>query len=465
MSFVLSVLFEPFKKLCVILTVIVCCVSIINAVSYQVVLGVYADGNLVGYLETRKPMSSAQNSLESDLSSIVGADYKIDGEIEYSFLNVKSPKYLNDADCYRILYNIASKDLVSAYALYVDDNLVAASTSFDTLNTIVKGLNDDTSSTTLKNDIRIANQLCLRSQIMEDGEIADMLAVKVLEVGTPVSTLNVTDARVEVVQLTEQAKELDTLNSGIPRFSQGKNALSLEHTLADGTKITTDKNQLQSELNLVYVKTETEKEDIPYETTYVESEDYYIGTQLLKTSGREGSADVVYEVEYDKNGVISKKVISRTVTKEPVTEVMVIGTSAAPTLNPTGNFIWPTDYSGRVSSYYGGRQLFGAYDFHLGIDIINNYGNDIWAADSGIVTHAGYNNSYGYYVTVEHADGYSTLYAHMSKIYTEAGAEVKQGDVIGAIGKTGVATAYHLHFEIRIDGKTVNPLSYLPEIE
>ena len=301
---------------------------------------------------------------------------------------------------------------------------------------------------------------------MTEEQIAELLALEIAESAEPMAVSETDDInRVEVVEATDRAKELDTLNSGITRFSGGQNALAIPHTLSDGTKITTDKNELFDELELVYVKNETVTEAIPYETTYIESEDYYIGTQMLKTTGREGSAEVVYEIEYDKHGEISRTAISRTVTNEPVTEVMVIGTSKAPTVNPSGNFVWPTAVPKGISSYYGGRQLFGNYDFHLGVDILNSYGNDIRAADSGTVTYAGYNGSYGYYVTIEHADGYSTLYAHMSKLYTETGAEVKQGDVIGAIGKTGVATAYHLHFEVRIDGKTVNPLDYLPERE
>lgn len=457
--FIFSVMLEPVKKIGVVVTVVACAVFIVNASSYDVVLGVYTNGNLVGYLETRAPMSSAQSTLESDISAIVGADYSLDCDVDYSFINVKNPVLLNDADCYRILYNIASSDIVNAYALYVDGKIIAASNDFDTLNRLVRQL---TANGDLKNDIKISNQLCLKSSVMSDEKIAEMLKVSLLEEKTVTQSESGVN-RVEVVEKTGEQKELDTLNAGITRFSGGKNALSLSHTLADGTKITTDKNELLSELDLVYVKTETIVEPIPYETTYEESNDYYEGTKMLKITGREGSAEVVYEIEYNKDGELSRTEVSRNIIKEPVTEVMVVGTSPAPTKNPTGNFIWPTAVPKGISSYYGSRTLFGNYDFHLGVDILNSYGNDIWAADSGTVTYTGYNNSYGYHVIIQHADGYSTLYAHMSKIYTQNGAELKQGDVIGAIGKTGVATAYHLHFEIRIDGKTVNPIDYLPE--
>ena len=463
-GFILSVMLEPIKIVAVTATVAVCAGIIINATSYEVVLGVYANGSLVGYLDSKSPMTTALTALESDLSSLLGTDYTVDCDIEYSFINAKAPKLLNDADCYRILYNIASSDFVDAYALYIDGEHVASSSEFDTLNNILKQLTaSDATNSSIKNDIRVSNQLCLKSTIMSPEQIADILELEISEADVSAKAAEVESSkRVEVAEVVGNNDESAGLDVGIIRFSNGTSSLTLPHTLSDGTKITTNKDELLSELNLVYVKTETVTESIPYQTTYIESADYYVGTQMLKTSGREGSAEVTYEIEYNKDGELSRTAVSKNITKEPVTEVMVIGTSVAPTRNPTGSFIWPTDVPKGISSYYGGRKLFGNYDFHLGIDILNNYGNDIWAADSGVVTYAGYNGSYGYYVTIEHADGMSTLYAHMSKIYTETGAEVKQGDVIGAIGKTGVATAYHLHFEVRIDGKTVDPLDYLP---
>lgn len=466
-GFILSVMLRPIKVAAVAATVFVCAGIIINAASYDVVLGVYANGSLVGYLDSKSPMTTALTSLESDLSSLLDTDYTVDCDIEYSFINAKAPKLLNDADCYRILYNIASADFVDAYALYIDGEHVASSSDFDTLNNLLKKLTDcDEAKQSIKNDIRISNQLCLKSTIMSPEEIAGILELEISETNIPAPAVETESSqRVEAAEAADNNDEPGILDAGIIRFSNGTSQFTIPHTLSDGTKITTNKDELLSELNLVYVKTETVTESIPYDTTYIESADYYIGTQMLKTSGREGSAEVTYEIEYNKNGELSRTAVSKNVTKEPVTEVMVIGTSPAPTRNPTGTLIWPTDVPKGISSYYGGRKLFGNYDFHLGIDILNSYGNDIWAADSGVVTYAGYNSSYGYYVTIEHADGMSTLYAHMSKIYTEEGAKIKQGDVIGAIGKTGVATAYHLHFEVRIDGKTVDPLDYLPERE
>ncbi len=457
-GFILSLLKRPLKSFAVAMVVIVCGAFIVNAASYDVVLGVYTDGELVGYLNSKSPMSLAANAIQSDLTSLLGTEYKLKTKIEYSFVNVKSPKILKDSDCYRILYDIASVDLTDAYALYIDGKYIASTQNFDELNQLLKsvqGENDDKKS--IKNNISIVNQHALKSTVKTTQEIAELLHV---EVSVDFENEEINSSRVTAELLDE---DYSTLDVGIPRFTDGISKLTVPKTLSDGTKITTDKDELLHELNLVYVKEEIVNESIPFAITYVESDDYFAGTQILKTVGREGHVEITYEIEYDSNGVISKTETGRRVVSEPITEVIVLGTSAAPTKNPSGSFIWPTNAPVGVSSAYGGRMLFGSYDYHRGLDIPNWYGCDIWAADSGVVTYAGYNGSYGYYVVIDHGDGITTLYAHCSKLYAKAGDEVVQGDVIAAIGSTGVATADHLHFEIAIDGAIVNPADYLPE--
>lgn len=128
----------------------------------------------------------------------------------------------------------------------------------------------------------------------------------------------------------------------------------------------------------------------------------------------------------------------------------------------TGSYIWPCPSSTYVTSRYGYRThpIFGDERFHSGIDISANEGATIIAADSGTVSVATYDSSYGNYVTVYHSNGTYTLYAHMSSLAVSAGQTVSQGDTIGYAGSTGWATGPHLHFEIRSNGGTVDPLAY-----
>lgn len=128
-------------------------------------------------------------------------------------------------------------------------------------------------------------------------------------------------------------------------------------------------------------------------------------------------------------------------------------TPDAGTVTATGIFVWPT--SGRISQGYRW--------YHQGIDIANKEGPGILAADAGKVVAAGWPTGWGYgnRVTIDHGNGFQTLYAHLSKIYVQPGQSVNRGDLIGQMGSTGRATGVHLHFEIVKNGVKVNPLNYL----
>jgi murein DD-endopeptidase MepM/ murein hydrolase activator NlpD len=98
---------------------------------------------------------------------------------------------------------------------------------------------------------------------------------------------------------------------------------------------------------------------------------------------------------------------------------------------------------------------------HEGIDISAAKGTPILAAAKGTVTFSGWMSGYGNTVQIDHGHGYVTLYGHADKILVRRGQAVERGDVIGQVGKTGIATSPHLHYEIRIGGKAVNPMNYV----
>jgi len=123
------------------------------------------------------------------------------------------------------------------------------------------------------------------------------------------------------------------------------------------------------------------------------------------------------------------------------------------------NFIWPV--RGRVTSPFGPRVLNGRKEFHAGIDIGGPTGTNIVAAEGGRVSYAGYMRGYGNVIVLSHDGGYSTVYGHNSVNLVKKGQYVKKGSIIGKVGRTGNATGPHLHFETRLSGKPVNPLSYL----
>ncbi len=130
-----------------------------------------------------------------------------------------------------------------------------------------------------------------------------------------------------------------------------------------------------------------------------------------------------------------------------------------------GTMLWPVAISGTcITSSYGYREhpIQGITKKHTGIDIGNaTYGSPIVAAADGIVTYAGWLGGYGNCVMINHGNGLVTLYGHGQKVLTELHKEVKQGELIMEVGSTGNSTGPHLHFEVRVNGSSVQPLNYV----
>lgn len=132
-----------------------------------------------------------------------------------------------------------------------------------------------------------------------------------------------------------------------------------------------------------------------------------------------------------------------------------------------GEMMWPVPGYSKISSYYGWR--FNNTDFHTGIDITGSgvHGAPVVAANTGTIVHTnvcpynGYSYGYGTYIIVDHGGGITTLYAHLSAIDVKVGDIVVMGQQIGRVGNTGWSTGAHLHFEVRKNGDSVNPISYV----
>jgi len=134
------------------------------------------------------------------------------------------------------------------------------------------------------------------------------------------------------------------------------------------------------------------------------------------------------------------------------------GDSAAAAGAVYSGFMWPV--AGSINDYFGAPRGGGTY--HSGLDIGADSGTPIAAAAGGQVVLASSGYGYGNYVIVRHDNGYETLYAHLTEIYVVQGQWVAQGEAVGTVGSTGWATGPHLHFEVRVGGASVDPLSYLP---
>ncbi len=276
----------------------------------------------------------------------------------------------------------------------------------------------------------------------------EMHALKELLTDEKIAELGNTDS--EVIKVT--------INSSI----EGIPVENTENQPMGATEIAEKYRENGGKISFSVTVSEKETKYISFETVYNNSSAYYEGTKVVKTKGQNGEKEVTYEVTYTDDVESERKITDESVIKQPVNEVILLGTKKSTA--STGKYAWPLK-SVTITSSYGGRYLNGSYDFHLGVDLRASSGTSVYSADGGKVTYAGYMGSYGYLVKIQHDNGDMTYYAHLSKINVSVGSRVYKGQLIAKSGATGNVTGPHLHFELRKNSSTVNPVSYLPSLK
>jgi murein DD-endopeptidase MepM/ murein hydrolase activator NlpD len=132
---------------------------------------------------------------------------------------------------------------------------------------------------------------------------------------------------------------------------------------------------------------------------------------------------------------------------------------------PTSGQFWPVEgiITGRFGKWRGARHHHGHY--HVGVDIAAPFGTTVVAPMDGTVAFAGRKGGYGLTVVIDHGDGVATLYGHSSELMVSEGDTVKKGQAITKIGLSGHSTGPHLHYEVRMEGKPVNPLAWTERLQ
>jgi murein DD-endopeptidase MepM/ murein hydrolase activator NlpD len=215
-----------------------------------------------------------------------------------------------------------------------------------------------------------------------------------------------------------------------------------------------DLTVLQPTLSVKTVETFVETHEIQYETIYEQDDTMRKGQTKLIKPGEEGLKRVTFKLTKINSLIRSEELIEEQILEEPVAAIIKRGTKVV-LGQGTGNFRWPVS-GAKLTSGYG--QRWGK--MHQGIDLASS-NRAILAADNAKVTYSGWKAGYGYTVILDHLNGYTTLYGHMSKLSVKKGEIVEKGDRIGTMGSTGESTGIHLHFEIEKNGSVQNPIKYL----
>ena len=291
----------------------------------------------------------------------------------------------------------------------------------------------------------------LRMRAMQErGEISAWAVV--LQSETFADMLNC-HAMIEEIAKTDQ-RMMDEMRALAERVLSAKDALAEEKTqlelkkaeLADAED---DLSEMRAESDALLTQLISDKEKLIKECEEYEAQEAALSDQIAaleqeRTAALQREWEAAHPPQPDNNGGNS----------EP---------APIPSTGESFLFPLPAGAGTVLTSPYGYRThpITGNYTMHNGVDLAIGAGTPIYATKSGYVTTATYNYAYGYYVTINHMDGFSSLYGHMTNYIVSEGDYVERGQTIGYVGTTGYSTGNHLHFTIYYNGGTVNPMGYI----
>ncbi|MGL5979075.1 MAG: peptidoglycan DD-metalloendopeptidase family protein [Erysipelotrichaceae bacterium] len=300
--------------------------------------------------------------------------------------------------------------------------------------------------------------------ILESATVTKGLASASRILKTKEEALSYLSYGYDAVPTYYEVQEFDTVE-GIAWL----NSLTVEHLISiNADKIRSENQVLEVGMELdvsepdspITVQVEREKlvseKVYPPATQYVYDATVTEGVRNVIQTEKMGKKNVKYKETYINGELVSGEVISSLVIEAAQPEIISIGTKVIPNVG-SGSFRWPVD-NPRVTCGWG------CYYNHQAIDIqnaYNRYGN-IYASDRGVVTVNSYHPINGYWVEINHNNGYTTYYGHMNRPgFPPVGTTVAKGELIGQIGMTGLATGPHVHFEIRRNGVKLNPITFM----
>lgn len=412
---------------------------------------VKVDGQELGVVTDMEQFESIRDRVETRVSEILGREYTMSGHVSYSPRIVERKKVSSMAGFESYLFNQVDQ-VTRAYVLTVDGQDLSVQMDGQAVDELLQELkapyvNENTILAEFTVPVTLHSEYVGVNQV---GGGLDALAAKLRS--------NTQEAVIYTVQKGDTSgaiaqdhgmslSELMEMNPGVD-----KNKLMI------GQELTV--SQSVPYLGVRTVDRVSYQEAVEPPVEYVKDDTMYEGDSKVLDPGTEGLDQVSARITY-VNGVERERDITDTQHLTlPTTKVVAQGTKERPKTMAKGNFIWPV--RGIITSRYGGRSLFGSYNFHGGIDIAVPYGTSIKAADGGRVVTAEYHRSYGYYIVIDHENGKQTYYAHNSKLLVSVGERVYQGQTIAKAGSTGNSTGNHCHFEVRVNGQRQNPRNYLP---
>ncbi len=268
---------------------------------------------------------------------------------------------------------------------------------------------------------------------------------------------------------SSDTRRLQELSDAAQQVEDAQAELAGEKAELEGTRTELDSTQKEldakrQEADDLIVQLIAKGEELKLQQEDLEAEDEELLAQIAQKEQEYNEAKLEEWLAYMATYVPPTTVAPSVPISDPNGSNNSSGSSGSSDSSVTVGSSWlvPCSYK-KISSPFGFREspTSGASRYHQGVDLAANAGTPIVASRGGTVTIASYSNSAGYYVTINHGDGFSSIYMHMTNYVVSSGQKVNQGQTIGYVGSTGISTGNHLHFGIAQNGAYVNPCSYV----
>ena len=423
-------------------------IMIFSASYFGVGVEVFVNGESMGFAATRDEILQIVHNVELKTSDYLGHPYNLQSDIEYSLGYIQRDHMIDSDKLEQMLFDDIG-EISTQFVMLLDGQIIGANSSKTQLELLKQKLlaektpDDNTMKSSFLQNITIEEQLVSNAYIKPVAEIEAALRSTNREIVMyNVKSGDTVNKIAESYGITEQ--DVKNLN---PEISDMGIAVGQEIRVAAAVPLVS----VRSTRTVNYTET------IPYDVDVQYSDDMYKNQSKVVQKGISGEATITADVVYIDGVEVGREVVDRQTTAEPIMEVKMMGTKELPVTAATGKFMWP--FRGTLTSRYGYR--WGS-EFHNALDIAGPSGSPVVAADGGTVILARYNGNLGNCVIIDHGNGYKTLYGHNSKLLVKQGQKIAKGERIALVGSTGRSTGPHLHFEVLVNNKNVNPSNYLP---
>ncbi len=416
------------------------------------------NGKNVGYVQNKAEAQQIVQEVLRQQGGITGIVAQTSDKIEYNKVRISDAKFAGQKATTALLLSSITP-FIGGYGIKIQDKIVACLASAEQADSVLAKYKEHFAKPSEKNIVSSSefveevNKVAVKVQPSEIKSVDD--AINLLLKGDAVET-TYTVQKDDSWWLIARKNQMLTneVLAGNPGFTDNT-------VIKPGQKIKIVK--VEPYLTVLAKGTKVVNEVIPFDVETKTSSQIAYGKTVVQQTGKDGEKSVTYNYVEQNGKTVEKQVVKEEVISKSIKQIIAKGPSNRATVyvgtsRGSGNVAglqWPI--SGPITSYYGYRSS----GFHSGLDIDGVTGQPYAAAASGTVVFSGWDGGYGYCIMIDHGNGVATRYGHSSKLLVGVGDTVSKGQTIGLVGSTGNSTGSHLHFEVIINGSTVNPLNYL----